>query len=229
MPTLLMVEDDAAIREMLQLFLQSKGYAVVEAESGEVAMERLAESTPDLLLLDWMLPDLDGIEVLRKVRSRKHLNDLPVIMLTAKAEEMDKVKGLEVGADDYMTKPVSLKELDARIRSLLRRSHGLSDEGVLKVGEIEVNPTQHLITVEGQTISASQTEFRLLYFLMKRRGQVFSRSQLLDGVWGESAEVDERTVDVHILRLRKMLKPSGNDVLVETVRGVGYRFSQDAE
>jgi two-component system, OmpR family, phosphate regulon response regulator PhoB len=225
MSTLLMVEDDAAIREMLQTFLDSKGYRVNQAESGEAALEQLAESTPDLLLLDWMLPDLDGIEIIRRVRQREHLSDLPIIMLTAKAEEIDKVKGLDIGADDYMTKPVSLKELDARIRSLLRRSHGLNEEGELKIGAIELNPATHQLRISGEPISVALTEFRLLYFLMKRRGRVFSRLQLLDGVWGEGAVVDERTVDVHILRLRKLLKPHGEDGMVETVRGLGYRFA----
>ncbi len=227
MPTVLMVEDDAAICEMLQRFLESKGYQVVIAESGEVALERLTERSPDLMLLDWMLPDLDGIEVLRKVRKRGHLSDLPVIMLTAKAEEMDKVKGLDVGADDYMTKPVSLKELEARIRSLLRRSHGLSEAGTLKIGGVELNPSTHQIQINDVEVSAALTEFRLLYFLMRSAGQVFSRAQLLDGVWGESVVVDERTVDVHILRLRKLLKPHGCEQQIETVRGVGYRYSKN--
>lgn len=224
MATILMVEDDVAIREMLYTFLSSKAYHVIEAEDGQQALERLAETPPDLVLMDWMLPDRDGIEIVRYIRRQDALRELPVMMLTAKAEEIDKVKGLDVGADDYMTKPVSLKELDARIRSLLRRTQGLNEVGLLRIGEIEVNPSSHQLKIGGEVVSIALTEFRLLLFLMQRKGRVFSRAQLLDGVWGQQAVVDERTVDVHILRLRKLLKPAGLDSMVETVRGVGYRF-----
>jgi len=224
MLTLLLVEDDTAIREMFCHFLRSKKFAVEEAEDAEQALEYLANSNPDLILLDWMLPDLSGPEIIKQIRTNPVQKDLPIIMLTARAEEMDKVKGLESGADDYMTKPVSLQELNARIHALIRRSQGLSEDNTLKTGGISLDPENGELKIRGELITIAQTEFRLLYYLMMRPDRLHSRAQLLDQVWGQGTFIEERTVDVHILRLRKLLKPFGLNNMIQTVRGAGYRF-----
>jgi len=225
MLTVLIIEDDHAIREMLHHFLASKNYAIKEAEDGEQALELLGEMNPDLILLDWMLPDLSGPDILQIIRRNKVQKDIPVIMLTARAEEEDKIKGLEVGADDYMTKPVSLKELYARIRALIRRSQGLNEDKLIQLGIISLDPENNALSIDGNSIKIGQTEFRLLHYLMRKPDRLHSRSQLLDQVWGQGTFIDERTVDVHILRLRKILKPFDVDHMIQTVRGAGYRFS----
>ena len=226
----LLVEDDHAIREMLQGFLLTKNYKVKAAESGKVAFEMLAEKNPDLMLLDWMLPDISGPEIIRKIRRNKIQKDIPILMLTARAEEMDKIKGLEVGADDYMTKPVSLKELDARIKALIRRSQGLSvDKTITRtsiLGTMVINLDNNALLINNENVDIGQTEFRLLHYFMRKPERIHSRAQLLDQVWGQSTFIDERTVDVHILRLRKVLKPFGLDGMIKTVRGAGYRFTE---
>jgi len=225
MLTVLIIEDDHAIREMLHHFLASKNYAIKEAEDGEQALELLGEMNPDLILLDWMLPDLSGPDILQIIRRNKVQKDIPVIMLTARAEEEDKIKGLEVGADDYMTKPVSLKELYARIRALIRRSQGLNEDKLIQLGIVSLDPENNALSIDGNSIKIGQTEFRLLHYLMRKPDRLHSRSQLLDQVWGQGTFIDERTVDVHILRLRKILKPFDVDHMIQTVRGAGYRFS----
>ena len=225
MLTVLIIEDDHAIREMLHHFLASKNYAIKEAEDGEQALELLGEMNPDLILLDWMLPDLSGPDILQIIRRNKVQKDIPVIMLTARAEEEDKIKGLEVGADDYMTKPVSLKELYARIRALIRRSQGLNEDKLIQLGIVSLDPENNALSIDGNPIKIGQTEFRLLHYLMRKPDRLHSRSQLLDQVWGQGTFIDERTVDVHILRLRKILKPFDVDHMIQTVRGAGYRFS----
>ena len=226
----LLVEDDHAIREMLQSYLLTKNYKVKAAESGGVAFEMLAEKNPDLMLLDWMLPDISGPDIIRQIRKNKIQRDIPILMLTARAEEMDKVKGLEVGADDYMTKPVSLKELDARIKALIRRSQGLSvDKTITREsihGTMMINLENNALLINNQNVDIGQTEFRLLHYFMRKPERIHSRTQLLDQVWGQSTFIDERTVDVHILRLRKVLKPFGIDGMIKTVRGAGYRFTE---
>jgi len=226
----LLVEDDHAIREMLQGFLLTKNYKVKAAESGEVAFEMLADKSPDLMLLDWMLPDISGPEIIRQIRRNKIQKDIPILMLTARAEEMDKIKGLEVGADDYMTKPVSLKELDARIKALIRRSQGLSvDKTITRTsahGTMVINLDNNALLINNENVDIGQTEFRLLHYFMRKPERIHSRAQLLDQVWGQSTFIDERTVDVHILRLRKVLKPYGIDGMLKTVRGAGYRFTE---
>ncbi len=226
MITLLIVEDDPAIREMLHRFLAGKNYQVKDAEDGEQALEILGESNPDLIVLDWMLPDLSGPQIIKKIRRNPVQKDIPVLMLTARAEEIDKVEGLDAGADDYMTKPVSLKELHARIRALIRRSQGLNEEHLINKGIISLDPENHVLKIDDKLVKIGETEFRLLHYLMRRPNRLHTRSQLLDQVWGQGIFIEERTVDVHVLRLRKILKPFGIDEIVETVRGAGYRFIQ---
>ncbi len=226
----LLVEDDHAIREMLQSFLSTRNYKVKVAESGGVAFELLSDKNPDLILLDWMLPDISGPEIIRRIRKNKIQKEIPILMLTARAEEIDKIKGLEVGADDYMTKPVSLKELDARIKALIRRSQGLSIDKTISresaQGTLVINLEDNTLRVNDTSVDIGQTEFRLLHYFMRKPERVHSRAQLLDQVWGQSTFIDERTVDVHILRLRKVLKPFDVDAMIQTVRGLGYRFTE---
>lgn len=225
MATILIIEDDKAILEMLSISLKTKKYDTLEASTGYQALSLLGGNNIDLVLLDWMLPDIDGIRLISKIRKLSKSQHLPIMMLTAKSGEDDKVKGLDMGADDYMTKPVLLKELDARVRSLLRRSQGSDINDDLTIGNIVINSTKHLLTINGHIISLGSTEFRLLHFLMKNKERVFDRSQLLDEVWGMFVAIDERTVDVHILRLRKILKAYKLDSHIQTVRNMGYRFN----
>jgi len=226
MLSLLIVEDDPAIRAMLSRFLSAKNFNVKEAENGEQALTILGKINPDIILLDWMLPDLSGPQIIKKIRRNPVQKDIPVIMLTARSEETDKIEGLEVGADDYMTKPVSLQELYARIRALIRRSQGLNEDKTIKKCSITLDPENNVLTINDNNVKIGLTEFRLLHYLMRTPERLHSRSQLLDQVWGQGVYIDERTVDVHILRLRKILKPHGVANRVKTVRGVGYRFSE---
>lgn len=225
MLTLLLVEDDHAIRVMLHRFLASKNYLVKDAEDGEQALEILGKSNPDLILLDWMLPDISGPMLIKKIRRSPVHKEIPILMLTARSEEADKVEGLNVGADDYMTKPVSLQELQARVGALIRRSQGLNEDKTIQKGILALDPENNELKINGDTVKIAQTEFRLLHYLMRKPDRLHSRAQLLDQVWGQSAFIEERTVDVHILRLRKLLKPYGVDNMVQTIRGAGYRFS----
>lgn len=229
MLTVLIVEDDHAIREMLHRFLVAKNYVVKHAQDGEQALDILASINPDLILLDWMLPDFSGPKLIKVIRRNPIQKDTPIIMLTARTEEADKVEGLEVGADDYMTKPVSLKELHARIRALIRRSQGLNEDKVIKKGKVSLDPENNELKISGKHVKIGQTEFRLLQYLMRTPDRLHTRSQLLDQVWGQGIFIEERTVDVHILRLRKILKPFGADNVVQTIRGAGYRFSEKAD
>jgi len=223
---ILLVEDDQAISDMLESFLLSKNYKVKTAKSGGVCFQVLSENTPDLMILDWMLPDTSGPEIIKKIRNNEIQKEIPILMLTARAEEMDKIKGLDVGADDYMTKPVSLKELDARIKALIRRSQGLNSNTTISRGALTINLDCNNLLVNNDRVDIGQTEFRLLYFFMRTPERIHSRSQLLDQVWGQSTFIDERTVDVHILRLRKILKPFQCENMIKTVRGIGYRFTE---
>jgi len=227
MYTLLLVEDDHAIREMLKMFLMTKKYTVLEAEDGATALQHLNQTNPDLLVLDWMLPDTDGLQLMQKIRETSVHKDLPILMLTARAEETDKIKGLDKGADDYMTKPVSLKELDARIRALIRRAQGLNQQKLLSLGNILLDPENKEVKIHGELIKISTMEYKLLYFFMKKPDRLYSRKQLLDSVWGQTAFIEERTVDVHIMRLRKTPKEHQIDKMLETVRGMGYRFHKE--
>ncbi|MEE9493474.1 MAG: response regulator [Gammaproteobacteria bacterium] len=223
--SLLIVEDDQGIQEMLQSFLVNKGYEVATVENGRSALNFLADNNPNLVLLDWMLPDLSGPELLRKMRKNSVQRSIPVIMLTARAEEENKIEGLDAGADDYLTKPVSLKEMHARIRALIRRSQGLDEKNLLTAGALTLNPANHELSIYDAPVKIASTEFSLLHYLMRSPDRLLSRPQILDQVWGQTAEIEERTVDVHILRLRKLLRKHGVEEMIETVRGAGYRFT----
>jgi len=227
--TILVVEDDPAIREMLQSYLLSKNYQVKVAETGFETFDLLTDKNPDLILLDWMLPDTSGPNIIEKIRRSSIHKNIPILMLTARAEEMDKIKGLNVGADDYMTKPVSLKELDARIKALIRRSQGIGIDKKITCGDVAIDVEQNSLLIKDEAVDIGQTEFRLLHYFMRTLNRVHNREQLLDQVWGQNTFIDERTVDVHVLRLRKILKPSGNDKLLKTVRGAGYRFTEKVD
>ncbi len=223
---ILLIEDELAIRDMLGFSLRRSGLNLRMAGDVRDAEDQIAEKLPDLVLLDWMLPGQSGIDFARRLKKGEYTRELPIIMLTARGEENDKVGGLEAGVDDYITKPFSPRELVARIQAVLRRVRpdtGMA--GPLTVGELTLDPESHRVVAHGEMVELGPTEFRLLSFFMAHLERVYSREQLLDLVWGRNTYVEERTVDVHILRLRKALAPYGCDNLVQTVRGTGYRFS----
>ncbi len=221
--TILLVEDEPEIRDMLTFALSRAGFHIVEAPSAEDGMVRLDGELPNLLIIDWMLPGMSGVEMARRVRRDEHTAALPIIMLTARGEESDKLKSFDSGVDDYITKPFSPRELIARVKALLRRS-GAPDSDILEQGPLKLDLSAHQLSINSCPVKLGPTEFRLLEHFMMNPGRAFDRTQLLDRVWGRSVYVEERTVDVHILRLRKALKPYGLQHLVQTVRGVGYRF-----
>ena len=221
---MLIIEDEKAVREMLCFTLKNNGFEILEAEDSNSALDALKENEINLIILDWMLPGKQGIEISRIIRSSSEIKDIPIIMLTAKSDESDKVLGLESGADDYVTKPFSPKELLARIKALLRRTAPQKDMEVVKYGNITLNPMTHKVTDGDSNVELGPTEFKLLHFFMTHPERVFSRSQLLDLVWGRNIYVEERTVDVHILRLRKSFV-SDSSKCIQTVRGAGYRMS----
>lgn len=222
---ILVVEDEQPIREMIGFALGRAGYDMSEAADVSEAYEVIADRVPDLILLDWMLPGASGIDLARRLKRDELTRDIPIILLTARGEEEDKVAGLDAGADDYVTKPFSPRELIARIKAVLRRVTPEAEDGEIDINGLVLDPASHRVMAEGEPIEMGPTEFRLLEFFMTHPERVYSRSQLLDRVWGRNAYVEERTVDVHILRLRKSLTPSGHDKLIQTVRGAGYRFS----
>lgn len=222
---ILLVEDEPAVREMTVFALERAGFTVDEAGDAEEALRMLDGAQPDLILLDWMMPGVSGLELARQLRRQESTSELPIIMLTAKAEEVDTLKGFDAGVDDYISKPFSPKELVARIKAVLRRTTTQSDEGELGEGDLKLDPRSHRVTIDGETLDIGPTEFRLLRFFLSHKERVFSRGQLLDRVWGTAVYIEERTVDVHIRRLRKALEPSGHDRFIQTVRGAGYRFS----
>lgn len=224
-PTILVVEDEPAILELLKVNLVDAGYEVRSAADAETAQALLKESLPDLLLLDWMLPGQSGLAFAKQLRAETRTKELPVIMVTARTDEADRIAGLEAWVDDYVTKPFSPRELKARIKSVLRRRAPEAAQEPLTAGALMLDPSTHRVTVNGQQIHLGPTEFRLLRFLLARPERVHSRSQLLDQVWGDHVYIEERTVDVHIRRLRLALEPTGQDRLIETVRGSGYRLS----
>lgn len=225
-PRILVIEDEPSQIEILRYNLTRQGFEVRIASDGEEGLQAAIEDPPDLILLDWMLPNLSGIEVCRRLRRNRGTRDVPVIMLTARSEERDKVRGLDIGADDYMSKPYSIKELIARIRAALRRPTVSQSGGEIVVGQLQVNLERHHVSFAGIRVQTSPTEFRLLVALMQFPQRVFSRSQLLDMVWGISAELDTRTVDVHIGRLRRVLKKVGGGDMVRTVHGFGYSIGE---
>lgn len=222
---ILIVEDEQSIREMVLFALASTGYEVREAADARQAQALIAERLPDLVLLDWMLPGISGIDFARRLKREELTRDLPIIMLTARVEEEDKVQGLESGADDYITKPFSPRELVARIRAVLRRGGSAVEGELLCVEGLALDLASHRVSAGETLLDLGPTEYRLLEFFMAHPERVYSRSQLLDRVWGSNVYVEERTVDVHIRRLRKVLEPHGHDALIQTVRGAGYRFS----
>lgn len=222
---ILVVEDEDAIREMLTLVLEQAQFLVTPVASAEEALPLLSEQRIDLALLDWMLPGISGVELARRLKKDNSFKDLPIILLTARGEEEDKIRGLEIGADDYVTKPFSPKELVARIKAVLRRSGKLSEFGQISLGDLMLDAEQHRLTIAGKSLDVSPTEFRLMQFFMSNPNKVYSRTHLLDQVWGRSVYIEERTVDVHIRRLRKILAEVGREELIQTVRGFGYRFS----
>lgn len=221
---ILIVEDEKPIRDMVYFALDSDGYEIMEAVDGKQATEKLAQEIPNLILMDWMLPDVSGLELVRRIKRDEVTSHIPVIMLTAKTEERDKIEGLDSGADDYITKPFSVRELSARIRAVMRRIDGNVADNKLSYGKLVLDLDAHHVIIDGTQIEVGPTEFRLLEFFMTHPDKVYSRAQLLDFVWGRSKFVEERTVDVHILRLRKLLKPYNCHKMVQTVRGYGYRF-----
>ena len=223
--SILIVEDEDAIRGMLMMVLEQAGFMPIAAADAEEAQKALDDKLPDLVLLDWMLPGISGVEWARRLKKEPIYRDIPIILLTARGEEEDKVRGLEIGADDYMTKPFSPKELVARIRAVLRRSGKIQGQAQVTLGDLVLDTEQHRLSIGDKQLEVSPTEFRLMHFFMTHPDKVYSRSQLLDQVWGRSVYIEERTIDVHIRRLRKILEEYGREDLVQTVRGFGYRFS----
>ena len=222
---ILIVEDEPAIQELLAFNVVQAGFQALRAGDADSAWRQIRDSMPDLILLDWMLPNTSGVILAKQLRSDARTRDIPIIMLTARGEERDKILGLESGADDYITKPFSPRELMARIRAVLRRHVPQRQDEVVAAGGLELLPAAHRVTAKGAAIELGPTEFRLLHFFMTHAERVYSRTQLLDQVWGTQVFVEERTVDVHIRRLRAALEPAGMDSLIQTVRGSGYRFS----
>jgi two-component system phosphate regulon response regulator PhoB len=222
--TILVVEDEPAIRELLRINLIDAGYRVREAADAEAAQGLVNEALPDLLLLDWMLPGQSGLAWAKQLRADARTRDLPIIMVTARSEEADRVAGLEAWADDYVTKPFSPRELKARIKAVLRRRAPEAAQESLCVGALTLDPVTHRVTVDDRDVTMGPTEFKLLRYLLARPERVHTRSQLLDQVWGDHVYIEERTVDVHIRRLRVALEPHGADGMIETVRGTGYRL-----
>ncbi len=225
---ILIVEDEAAIQELIAYNLQQAGYESACAENAEKAMVLINGALPDLVLLDWMLPGVSGVEFAKMLRRNERTRLIPIIMLTARTQEADKVAGLEIGADDYITKPFSPRELIARINAVLRRLIPEASDEVVEMGGLRLDPVTHRVTAGNKEIELGPTEYRLLHFMMTHTERVYSRSQLLDRVWGDHVFVEERTVDVHIRRLRKALELAGKDEWIQTVRGAGYRFSMIA-
>ncbi|MBN9499981.1 MAG: phosphate regulon transcriptional regulator PhoB [Alphaproteobacteria bacterium] len=228
-PHLTVVEDEAALVELLRYNFEKEGFRVTTATDGEAALVSIAESKPDLVVLDWMLPHVSGLEVCRQLRRKSETRDLPIIMLTARGEEADRVRGLEVGADDYVAKPFSPSELIARVRAVLRRAKPSSAQDLLTFGGLVMDLSAHRVLRDGRSIHLGPTEFRLLRFLLERPGRVYSREQLLDAVWGRDIYVEPRTVDVHIRRLRKAINAPGELDLIRTVRSAGYALDETTD
>ena len=222
---ILVVEDEPAIQELLAFNLQQAGHHALSAASAEQAYALLRDTLPDLILLDWMLPGISGIELARRLKADNHTKAIPIIMLTARGEEQDKIAGFDTGADDYITKPFSPRELVARIKAVLRRRAPQMTDDPVEMGGLRLDPSAHRVSGNGRAIDLGPTEFRLLHFLMTHPERVHSRNQLLDRVWGSHVFVEDRTVDVHIRRLRRALEETGHERMVQTVRGSGYRFS----
>ena len=224
---ILLVEDEPAIQTLIATNLQRAGHTVMASSDAEHAQRLVHEALPDLILLDWMLPGTSGLELARRWRKEAMTREIPIIMLTARGEENDRVGGLEAGVDDYVVKPFSARELLARIRAVMRRSREDDEDGSVKIGALRIDGAAHRVFAGDAPVQIGPTEYRLLKFFMEHPRRVFSRNQLLDAVWGTGSEIEERTVDVHIRRLRKALEPSGHDRLIDTVRGAGYGLRAD--
>lgn len=225
--TILIVEDETAIREMLAFSLMQSGYIALQAKNGTEALEILDDISPDLAIVDWGLPNMSGLELVQRIRENEVIAETPIIMLTARAQEHDKIKGLETGVDDYMTKPVSIRELQARIKAQLRRSAGFKKSHIMNIGKLTMNLDSHQVMIDNQEFELSITEFNLLKLFMKNANKLMSREQILNHVWGRNSFVELRTVDVHILRLRKALKVYKIDHMLKTVRGAGYKLIEE--
>jgi len=224
-PSILVVEDEKATAEMIATSLEMAGFSVKWAANGQVAHQMILDKRPDLVLADWMMPMMSGIDLTRRLKRDENTSDIPVILLTARGEEDDKINALDAGADDYVVKPFSPRELVARIRAVLRRSNVNLDDKPMEAGSLVLDRSGQKCNIQGADISLGPIEYRLLEFFMLHPDRVYSRSQLLDRVWGGNVYVEDRTVDVHIRRLRKSISPGGNDSMIQTVRGAGYRFS----
>lgn len=223
--TILVVEDEAPIRELITVNLRHAGYTVEPCADGAQALRAIGQQLPDAVLIDWMLPDIPGVELVRRLRAAPRTRELPIVLLTARAQETDKLAGFDAGADDYVTKPFSPRELIVRLRALLRRSSPSAGDEPLEIAGLRLDPRTHRVTGNGEPLELSPTEYKLLQFMMTQPDRVLTRSRLLDGVWGDHVFIEERTVDVHIRRLRKLLEPFGLEEMIKTVRSVGYRFS----
>jgi two-component system phosphate regulon response regulator PhoB len=226
-PTVLIVEDEAPLLTLLRYNLEKQGFRVDEAADGQEALLRVAEARPDVMLLDWMLPSLSGIEVCRQLRRRAETRDLPIIMVTARTEDQDAVRALDIGADDYIAKPFAMEHVIARIRALLRRSGRVASKGTLAYADVAMDQDAHRVTRDGRPLHLGPTEYRLLEFFLQHPGRVFAREQLLDAVWGRDIHVEPRTVDVHIRRLRKAINQDHEVDLIRTVRSAGYALDSD--
>ncbi len=224
---ILIVDDESDVREMVAFTLKRQGFRILAAEDSKSALEKLGEILPDLILLDWMLPDISGVDLARRLKGDERYEDIPIIMLTARSEEDDKIRGLDAGADDYITKPFSPRELGARINAVLRRSAPNLGKDIINVNGLALDQKGHRVRTHDAEINLGPTEFKLLQFLMAHPDRVFSRTQLLDRIWGSNVYIEERTVDVHIRRLRKALEPVEYDRMIQTVRGAGYRLSAE--
>jgi len=228
-PTVLVVEDEAPLLTLLRYNLEKQGFRVDEAADGQEALLRVAEARPDIMLLDWMLPSLSGIEVCRQLRRRTETRDLPIIMVTARTEDQDAVRALDIGADDYIAKPFAIEHVIARIRALLRRSGRVASKGMLNYADLAMDQDAHRVTRAGRPLHLGPTEYRLLEFFLQHPGRVFAREQLLDAVWGRDIHVEPRTVDVHIRRLRKAINQDQEVDLIRTVRSAGYALDSDPD
>ena len=228
MATILVVEDEPDILELIAYTVEKAGHVAQRAGSAEQALEMIRDALPHLVLIDWMLPGMSGIDLAKWLRGNRRTEGIPLIMVTARGAEQDKLAGLETGADDYMTKPFSPAELNARIKAVLRRRAPQVTDDSVEVEGLKLDPASHRVNADGQTLDLGPTEFRLLHFFMTHPDRVYSRTQLLDNVWGDHVFVEERTVDVHIRRLRKALEPTNHQRLIQTVRSAGYRFSRSA-
>ncbi|MEL0027961.1 MAG: phosphate regulon transcriptional regulator PhoB [Perlucidibaca sp.] len=226
---ILIVDDEAAIREMISIALDLAGYECLEAEDALQAHHRVVDDRPALILLDWMLPGMSGIELARRLKRDENTSEIPIIMLTARGEEDNKIQGLDAGADDYITKPFSTRELVSRIKAVLRRSSALNQEKAIEADGLRLDPVSHRVTAHDKPVEMGPTEYRLLAFFMSHPERAYTRTQMLDQVWGGNVYVEDRTIDVHIRRLRKALEPHGFDGFIQTVRGTGYRFSTQVE